>query len=318
MTASWPVSVVMSVYNCEKYLSAAIGSVLGQTFRNFEFIIINDGSTDNSAAVIKSYRDSRIKVIEQNNSGLAAALNTGINISVGKYIARMDGDDICLPQRFEKQFEFLEQNPDHVLAGSNAAVIDQSGQFIYNSEHPCDWPDIKKTLPFPPIFHSSVMMQRAAVLKCGKYNETASKLNDFEDLLLWNRLVQYGKFANLPDRLIQYRLLPSSSTTKIGKLSRLKRELITAAIRTGTVPAERGALYLRLKNNLTSREREHLYHKYLAKKYLFENFQPGQVRKNIFKAMQLKFPDPEITAMLGLSFLPATAVKYLYHLFGKR
>ncbi len=150
-------------------------------------------------AVIKSYRDSRIKVIEQKNSGLAAALNAGINISAGKYIARMDADDICRPQRLAKQLEFLEQNPDHVLVGSNASVIDQAGNFIYNSDYPCSWDDLKTKLPFPPIFHSSVMLRRDAVINSGRYNEAVSKLNDFEDLLLWNKLIQYGKLANLPD-----------------------------------------------------------------------------------------------------------------------
>jgi glycosyltransferase involved in cell wall biosynthesis len=314
MSASCPISVVMSVYNGEKYLREAIDSVLQQSYRDFEFIIVNDGSTDNSAAIINSYRDNRIKVVEQKNSGLAAALNVGINISRGKYIARMDADDICLPPRFERQLEFLERNPDHVLVGANAEVIDQDGILIYNSDYPCNWDEIKATLPFPLIFHSSVMISRAALLNSGKYNEAVSKLNDFEDLLLWNKLVQYGKLANLPDRLIQYRLLPTSSTTKIGKLSRLKRELIITAIRTGTIDTEQSTLYLDLKNSLTAGDREQLYYKYLAKKYLFENFQPLQARKNIFKSLQLKLSDPQAMAMLCLSFLPAAAVKYLYRL----
>ena len=109
-----PISVVMSVYNGEIYLYEAIESILNQTFTNFEFIIIDDGSTDNSAEIIKSYDDNRIVLIQQGNKGLAAALNEGIKIAKGKFIARMDADDISLPTRLETQIQFMEAHLEYV------------------------------------------------------------------------------------------------------------------------------------------------------------------------------------------------------------
>lgn len=117
------ISVIMSVYNGEKYLREAIDSILNQTFTHFEFIIVNDGSTDKSLNIIKSYNGSRIILVQQENKGLAAALNEGIKIAKGKYIAMMDADDISLPTRLEKQIQFMEAHPEYVAIGSWANKI---------------------------------------------------------------------------------------------------------------------------------------------------------------------------------------------------
>jgi len=114
------VSIVMSVYNAQKYLDEAIESILNQTYSNFEFIIINDGSTDKSLEIIENYakKDSRIIVINRENKGLIYSLNEGIRKANGKYIARMDADDISLPQRLEKQVEFMEKNKNIGICGT--------------------------------------------------------------------------------------------------------------------------------------------------------------------------------------------------------
>src|SRR5438270_5027187 len=114
------VSVVMTVYNAQEYLNMAIDSILNQTYRNLEFIIIDDGSTDNSGHIIEAYNDSRIKYTPQKNRGLAAALNKGIGVARGKYIARMDHDDISYRTRLEKQVEFLENNKGVAMVGASS------------------------------------------------------------------------------------------------------------------------------------------------------------------------------------------------------
>ena len=122
------ISVIMSVYNDEKYLSKAVESILNQSYKDFEFIIVNDGSTDNSFEILEKYQqdDKRVILIEQDNIGLTKSLNKAIDMACGKYIARMDSDDISLLTRFQKQIDFLEQNKDYALAGTNIAKIDIS------------------------------------------------------------------------------------------------------------------------------------------------------------------------------------------------
>jgi glycosyltransferase involved in cell wall biosynthesis len=133
------ISVVMPVYNAAQYLREAIDSILNQTFRDFEFIIINDGSTDRSLEIIQSYNDDRIRLINQKNTGLAKALNNGIAIAKSDFIARMDADDISIPERLTSQFSFLESNVDVVAVGSNAEVIDKEGNHVYCTAQPSTW-----------------------------------------------------------------------------------------------------------------------------------------------------------------------------------
>src|ERR1700755_1199399 len=112
------ITVLMPAYNAEHYIAEAIASVLQQTYANFELVIVNDGSTDGTRNIIKTFRDPRIKLIDQANMGVAAALNTGLGHARAPYIARFDADDICYPERLEKQLDFLQSNPDYILVGS--------------------------------------------------------------------------------------------------------------------------------------------------------------------------------------------------------
>lgn len=124
------VSVVMSVYNGEKYLPETIDSILNQTFKDFEFIIINDGSTDKTAKILTSYDDPRIRIFNQENMGLTKSLNRAISLAKGEYIARMDADDISYPERLKKQVDYLNKNPDIGLVGSKYIRIDKRGRKI--------------------------------------------------------------------------------------------------------------------------------------------------------------------------------------------
>jgi glycosyltransferase involved in cell wall biosynthesis len=308
------VSVVMSVYNGAQYLNEAIDSMLGQTFKNFEFIIIDDGSTDRSNEIIKAYNDSRIVLIEQDNTGLAIALNNGIRLARTNYIARMDADDIALPQRLESQIAFLHENPDLVLIGTNALVIDKIGEFVFRSNLPTEWEVIKQQFPETSFYHSSVMFKKDAFYKAGGYFEETSKLYSFEDSILWNKMKKFGKMANLSEPLIKYRLIPNAATTKSGKEGKALYEILENIIQDNKLSFEDREKLLQIKNKLNYLEKERIYYVHLAKKYLVNNFIPQKVRYNARLALKLNSFKSYPYFLYILSFLPKYFVEHLYRI----
>lgn len=210
------VSVIMSVYNDEKYVSLAIDSILKQSFEDFEFIIINDGSTDRTLEILKEYeqKDSRIVLIEQENRGLTKSLNIGIKKAKGKYIARMDSDDISDLQRFEKQIEFLEINKDYALIGTNVEKIDESGKHIEFNTTKYTNKEIQKTLSIRNCFaHGSVMINRTMIKDECYYDENFKYAQDYR---LWAKIAKNFKVANLEEPLYSLRLHEKSiSKTKL-------------------------------------------------------------------------------------------------------
>lgn len=203
-------SVVLPVYNGQDYIQEAIESILNQTFTDFEFIIINDGSTDNSLNIIKAFDDSRIVLIDQENKGLAKTLNIGLNIARGKYIARMDGDDIASFNRFEKQVRYLKEKPNVKLLGTAVDLIDKDGRSICIDAPYTGSRFLKKYLQKVgnPFKHPTVMFDRQLALQIGGYNETIGKY--FEDYFLWNEFSHHGDVEIMKDVLLQYRITPGS------------------------------------------------------------------------------------------------------------
>jgi len=218
------ISVILPVYNAEKYLAESIQSILDQSFTNFELIIINDGSVDDSEKIIKSFNDERIVYVSQTNQGLAATLNRGILMSKASYVARQDNDDISLPDRLKKQLLFFEQHPEYILLGTKAQIMDENGlatgRFHY---HPTQSKNIKFALLFNnPFVHSSVMFKKEAVIKCGLY-DTNTKF--FEDYNLWSKLARIGEVANLNECLLKYREVNSGmSKTTVDYDQRVKNQ----------------------------------------------------------------------------------------------
>lgn len=210
------VSVVMPVLNQQDYIRLAIDSILSQTLADFELIIIDDGSTDDTAQIIRTYIDKRIVTIKnEQNCGIAASLNRGIENARGKYIARMDADDISLPGRLKKQVDFMEANPEIGVLGSNAEVIDGKGNTKYSikfpeSHHLILW----SFFFFDPIVHPSVMFRRDLVTQMGGYRDLRERTQDSfpEDYDLWTRLVQTTWFSNLADVLLKLRKHESGTT----------------------------------------------------------------------------------------------------------
>lgn len=207
------ISVVMSVYNGEPYLSEAIESILQQTYSDFEFVIINDGSTDNSLSIIKSFqeKDERIVLVSRENKGLIASLNEGIELAKGKYIARMDADDISLSTRFEQQVDFMEKNEAVVVCGTWIEQIYIDGRKPKLTKYYTSSKDIKTQLLFScPFAHPSVFIRKSVLTENSLcYNK---EFIHAEDYYLWTELSRFGEFANLDKTLLKYRYLDDSIT----------------------------------------------------------------------------------------------------------
>ena len=223
------VSVVLPEYNAELYLKDAIDSVLAQTFSDFELIILNDGSVDKTEEIILSYNDSRIVYVRnEKNLGLIGTLNKGMALARGKYIARMDADDISFPQRFAKQVKFLEENQEYVICGTSAYRFheDISDKKAFNP--PLTDENIRVRLFFNSGFiHPSVMF-RANVIK-DNHLSFSEDYKYAEDYFFWMDLLKFGKGFNLKEKLLYYRVVATSQTA-IGNSNVEKRKEILGSI----------------------------------------------------------------------------------------
>jgi glycosyltransferase involved in cell wall biosynthesis len=190
----------MPVYNVDAYIGEAIESILNQTFSDFEFIIIDDGSTDNTWDIIQSYKDNRIITLRNNtNFGNYPSRNRGMRIAAGKYIAVMDGDDIAMPERLEKQLEIMES--DTSLLAHGTAFVFSGGQI---SRRPCSYEILKVMLLQNNIFlHPSLIIRKEIIAEIGYYNEYYHYSSDYD---LVCKIAQKGKIMNIPDILMRYRL----------------------------------------------------------------------------------------------------------------
>ena len=305
------VSVVMSVYNAEKYLHEAIESMLKQTLTNFEFIIVNDGSTDDSLKIIDSFKDERIVLINQKNTGLEEALNNGIYIAKGDFIARMDADDISLPHRLQKQYDFLMQNPEYIAVGSTAIIIDADGNYVYTSFKLVTDKELKNNLPQTPFFHPAVMFKKSEFLRTGKYCEALVKS---QDTVLFNRMAIFGKFYNFKDPLIKYRIVPTanSARSKTGKNKHSK--ILLKAIEDNEISDEDRLFLQSIINKRNSNFRLSNYHIFLAKKYLYNNYNPKIARRNLILSMKINISILSISLYI-FSFLPKNIIEKIYSIF---
>jgi glycosyltransferase involved in cell wall biosynthesis len=204
------ISVVLPVYNGERYLEEAIASILKQTFENIELIIIDDGSTDKSPSIVTSFVDSRIRFFRQENRGLAATLNRGIGLAKAGLIARQDQDDVSYPTRFEKQYNFLLENPGVAVLGTWADIWEDGKNTARTLTHPSGAAALKFNLCFDNyLVHSSIMMRKDVVDNLGGYTTDRNRQPP-EDYELWSRIMQRYDLDNLPEKLIAYREVATS------------------------------------------------------------------------------------------------------------
>ncbi len=208
------ISVIMSVYNGARHLREAVESILTQTFTDFEFLIVDDCSSDNSPQILKEYalKDSRVRVITNEfNLGLTKNLNKLIRESKGEYLARFDCDDISLPKRFEEQVAFLDKNKNFGMCSVWAEIIDDKGGHLRELKYPTTNKELKKALiRYNPFFHPGLMIRKSVFEDVGLYNEDWRFAQDYE---LYFRIAKKYEIANVPSVLLKYRQTTGSITS---------------------------------------------------------------------------------------------------------
>ncbi|MEW6144367.1 MAG: glycosyltransferase [Thermodesulfobacteriota bacterium] len=220
------VTVLMTVYNGEKFLKEAIDAVLSQTFRDFEFLIINDGSTDGSREIIESYKDPRINLVDnERNIGLTASLNRGLRLAGGEYIARQDADDVSLPERLEKQISILERDRETTLIGSWYLEIDESGNPLREYKLPCEPLQIRWDSIFYCSFSTVVFRRERVLNNVGFYDESFRYAQDWE---LYSKIARTHTVVNVGECLVKYRLHSRSMTDTYGSVVQSEIDKIRA------------------------------------------------------------------------------------------
>lgn len=314
MSADIPVTVLLPAYNADAYLREAIDSVLAQTYTNFELLIINDGSKDETKDIIESYKDPRIRAVHQENKGLITTLNEGIQNAKGDIIARMDADDVCLPDRLQLQMDFLNEHPDYVMVGSEAEIMDKDGNYLMplipiGHTHEEIVSKIDEKVPF---IHPCVTFRKDAIIAAGLYPKNAL---DFEDHLLWKKLLKIGKVCNLRENLLKVRFNPESATIDErwrGKdfLAIRKRSVVNGFVS----PEDAATLKEIMKTQNLSHYKQASYYAMVAKKYLWDNPNSLLARQNLSKAIH-HYPGNTTNYFLYIfSFLPAPLRKSVYKL----
>lgn len=220
------ISVLLPVYNGEKFIAQAVQSILDQTYRYFELIIIDDGSTDRTAAILDQFQDERIKRLKnEKNIGLVGSLNRASSIAQGEYFARMDADDLSNPERLAKQVDFLEEHSEVGVLGTGAAQVDSRGRFISTLVMPQMHELILWHFFFDlPIIHATVMMRKEILHLAGGYR---AEFAHSEDMDLWSRMIFQTRFVNLSTILYTRRLHRAS----IGSTESRTQVYLTTAIR---------------------------------------------------------------------------------------
>ena len=232
------VSVVMPVYNSERYVARAVESILCQTFGDFEFIIIDDGSTDDSGGILEDFavKDRRIRLVRRANTGYAVALNEGLGMARGEFVARMDSDDVSRPERFARQVEFLRAKPEVVAVGGQVVVIDPDGDAMWPMDH-C--PTGHEAIDADHIngvggriMHPAAMFRRYSLERVGGYR---TEFEPAEDLDLFLRLAEVGRLANVESIVLEYRVHLRSVS-----LTRAREQTISVNKTTAEARARRG------------------------------------------------------------------------------
>jgi glycosyltransferase involved in cell wall biosynthesis len=236
-------SVLMPVFNSSKYVAQAVDSILNQSFRDFEFVIVDDGSSDGSPQILDHYAslDQRVRIVHQPNSGITVALTNGFEESRGEFLARMDSDDVAEPTRLEKQLTFIKSNPELVLVGTSSIYIDPSGREVDRPNVPSDHNQMDSWHASgmgTALGHPTAMIRRTAFVTVGGYRQ---EFEPAEDLDLWLRLAEVGQIANVPEALVRYRIHPESVSQQRRKAQSqaVWRAVRSAAIRRSTIISDK-------------------------------------------------------------------------------
>lgn len=224
------VSIIMPAYNASAFVRAAVDSILAQTFRDFELIILNDGSTDDTQAIVEGYADARIRLINKSNSGVASTLNLGLKEAKGEFIWRHDADDISLPTKLERQIEFMDEHPEFVLCATQVAFMTERGKIAWDKRQPkTKWlgddgfreVHFEDFSPYSPVTHGTTLFRRSILKDVPFYREA---FITSEDIDMWLRMLEHGKLAVLNQCLSLHRLSSASATAVHGWKNEFYRE----------------------------------------------------------------------------------------------
>lgn len=301
------ISVVMSVCNGQKYLRESIDSILNQTYKNFEFIIINDGSKDNSLDMLLEYqtRDNRVLIVNQSNIGLTRSLNRGVKLAASEYIARQDADDISTPSRLEKQLNYIENHPEVAVIGCFGDVFNINGVLRTSRDPKYSREGIKRHLANKNLFmHGSAMMRKSCLEKVGFYREFFRHSQDYD---LWLRLSQYFDIDILPENLYHYRVTPQAISVSQSLTQKQYADIARK------LHAERLAMGKDSYNTFVRSYPEGLpvrddaagkygYHLFLAREFVGGN-KLKDARRELWKLWQLGCRRPEMFYLLLKSLL---------------
>jgi len=301
------ISVVMSVYNGQKYLRESIDSILNQTYKNFEFIIINDGSEDNSLDILLEYqtRDNRLSIVNQNNIGLTRSLNRGVKLAVSEYIARQDTDDISLPTRLEKQFNYMENYPGLAVIGCFGDIFNVNGILRASRAPKYSREGIKRHLASKNLFmHGSAMMRKSSLAKVGFYREFFRHSQDYD---LWLRLSQYFDIDILPEHLYQYRVTAEAISVSRWPIQKqyadIARKLHAEQLATGRDSYDMFVQsYPDGLPGCDDAASKYEYHLFLAREFIGGN-KLKDARRELWKLWQLGCRRPEMFCLLLKSLL---------------
>jgi glycosyltransferase involved in cell wall biosynthesis len=305
------VTILMPVCNARKYIAEAIRSVMDQSFSDFELLIVDDGSTDDTLKTILQFKDPRIKILCKEKEGISAALNAGLRMARGAYIARFDADDICMPRRLERQVLFLDGHPAYLVVGSDAEYISENGEYLFSflCKGHTHREIVGNMYRHCPVIHSAAMYRKEAILRMGGYSPHA---HNFEDHLLWIQLLKTGRCCNLPEALIKVRINPQSVTIDERWRGRRFRRLKQGILARGTITKEEGNelrdIIIRQDNK---KIKEGAYHALCGKKLLAENYRPAKARWHVTQSICAYPFRLDNYVLLTVSFLPSACIRWL-------
>jgi glycosyltransferase involved in cell wall biosynthesis len=306
------VTVLMPAYNAEHYIAQAIRSVLRQTFVDFELLIVDDGSTDNTAKIVQSFKDSRIVLVQQENKGVSAALNMGLSYSRAPYIARFDADDICYPERLKIQYDFITAHPEYSIIGSAADYMDAENNHIFTQHPVAHLNEEIQELSYLvcPFIHSSVFYKKEVIEKNGGYNEHA---HTYEDHFLWVNILKDTRACNLSQSLLKVRLNPESVTIDEKWRTRRFKEIKYASLKNRIISEADGIELKRIAQKQSlPKIKQGSYYALCGKKFLVNNYHPQKARYNVVKAIELHPLRIDNYLLYAASYCPERFINWLY------
>ena len=312
------ITVLMPAYNVGKYIGEAIESVLQQSFTDFEFLIVNDGSTDNTADVISLFDDPRIVMIYQDNQGVALALNKGLKYARAPYIARFDADDVCYPERLQLQYDFMIANPEYSIVGSGCDYIDMDGTYLFTATPPAlhneDIQQLNHTIC--PFNHPTVFYKKEVILKAGGYNEHAYA---FEDHFLWVNIMEGQKVYNFSQPLIKLRLNPGSITIDEKWRPRKFLEIKYSTLKNRSITPQEGKQLAEIgEKQYSAKIKEGSYYALCAKKLLVNNYHPQKARLHVAQAISIAPFRFDNYLLYLVSYLPEKLINWLHKISSGR